>query len=213
MATQYIIDINHNDELPVVIRKCNENFRALLSQRLKQGQITNANISSMIAGVYEALTEEEAERVQADKLLRQLLNSNWFGSGDPTGSRDPSSAWITEQDKLDHAGDLYWSTGTNGAVWYWEKTGSPLTWQWNQLNISGGSQSPVSYNSLTNKPTITEVDLGIIGAAPNRTFGPIGTSTTVTMQGDKSHADYEMDAFTTTELDVIIAMAEAAGPL
>lgn len=168
MATQYIIDINHNDELPVVIRKCNENFRALLSQRLKQGQITNADISSMISDVYEALTEEEAERVQADRLLQQLLNSNWFGNGDPTGSRDPSSAWVTEQDKLNHSGDLYWSTASSGAVWYWAKTGTPATWGWYQINISGGTGDK-TYTYTQSTPSDTWVITHNLGKYPSIT--------------------------------------------
>lgn len=84
----------------------------------------------------------------------------------------------------------------------------------NSVQLPGDSPTPASdYNQLINKPTITEADLGVSGSGSNRTFGPIGTSTTVTIQGDNDQAGYQDMPFTTTEIDVIIAMAERAGAI
>ena len=70
-----------------------------------------------------------------------------------------------------------------------------------------------SYNELTGKPTITEPDLGWSWSGDDRIFGPTGTSTTVVIQGDNDQAGYQDVPFTTTEIDVIIEMAERAGAI
>ena len=143
-------------------------------------------------------------------------DSNWFGQGVPSGSLDPFDG-MTDAEKEEHVGDLYFnvdplSTGSSTLFYYSnEGTEENPDYQWVPISISASGS--MDYAAATNKPTITEDDLGISGPLDNRTFGPTGTTTTVTVQGDKSHADYSMDAFTSTEIDVIIAMAEAAGPL
>lgn len=234
-----IVDFSLSDDLPPrVVDKLNANFRRLARiiyhEEPSQHDILQIDLPIPVesGGTGTASFHEGAivigngsdpltEVVQGAGYLyssggtpywrdAEMGDSNWFGNGTPTGTRDPSSSWTTEQAKSDHAGDLYWSTASSGAVWYWAKTGSPAAWKWNQLSISGGSGN---YNNLTNKPTITEADLGIIGSGSNRTFGPTGTSTTVTIQGDNSQAGYQDIPFTTTEIDVIIQMAERAGAI
>lgn len=151
MSYQYIIDLNHNDELPVVIRKCNENFRAILSQRSKIAQIDNSIINNNIAEVvddFEGLLAEEAEaRENKDEDL---------------------------QDQID---DIIASTGQG------------------------------DYDSLINKPTITEVDLGV---RQNGTFGPMGTISTVTFQGDDDYDGRLMKALTNADINAIIAAVETS---
>lgn len=141
------------------------------------------------------------------EIAMQASDSNWFGNGSPTGQRDPSSYWGTEQEKADHAGDLYWSTDQTGGVWYWGFTGSPQAWKWNPLPISGGSGGTTDYSQLTNKPTITEVDLGV---RQDNTFGPLGTTTTVTIDGDDNYDGRLMKVLTNADLQAIIDAVEAA---
>lgn len=66
------------------------------------------------------------------------------------------------------------------------------------------------YDDVTDKPTITEQDLGV---KQDGRFGPLGTSTTVTVEGDKTQSELLDRPFTTYEIDRIIAMAEEAGAL
>ena len=134
-------------------------------------------------------------------------DSNWFGQGSPTGQRDPSTDWGTAQEKAEHAGDIYWSTDQQGGVWYWGFTGSPQMWRWNPLPVSGGSGGTTDYSQLTNKPTITEVDLGV---RQNGTFGPLGTTTTVTIEGDDNYDGRLMKVLTNADLQAIIDAVEAS---
>lgn len=142
-------------------------------------------------------------------------DSNWFGAGTPTGDRDPFSE-ATDNEKAEHLGDLYFNTSPqqgDPSLYYYANTGtdqSPI-YQWVPLSVVAAGS--MDYDAAINKPTITEQDLGIIGSGDNRTFGPTGTSTTVTIEGDKSQAGYQDQPFTTTEIDVIIAMAERAGAI
>lgn len=102
-------------------------------------------------------------------------NSNWFGTGSPTGSRDPSTAWTTVQEKGDHLGDLYWDLQGN-LLYYWSRTGS--TFSWTPIPISGGGQGTSDYDSLANRPSIESVVL----------------------TGDKSFADLGLSPVTATEI-------------
>lgn len=49
MASRCIIDINNNDDLTTVIRKCNRNFRVIVGQQVKQDQIDAMDSSGAIS--------------------------------------------------------------------------------------------------------------------------------------------------------------------
>lgn len=103
MSYQYIIDLNHNDELPVVIRKCNENFRAILSQRSKISQIDNSIINNNIAKVvddFEGLLAEEAVAREAEDLVLQTQIDSIIQHGGDLHyvytQASPSSDWTIQ---------------------------------------------------------------------------------------------------------------------
>jgi len=79
MANGYLIEINPNDTLEDVIRKCNHNFKITNSSQTRQmkssvRQEHNAT-SEQINGLGEALADEVAERQEADEELEELIES------------------------------------------------------------------------------------------------------------------------------------------
>lgn len=77
MASQFVIDINSNDELPAVIRKCNANFKAIMSQYAKQRQIDNGDISDDIGdatqGLIQVINHETDLRIAGDQALNNAI--------------------------------------------------------------------------------------------------------------------------------------------
>ena len=83
MAYLYVLDINHNDELLTVIKKCNENFRSIVANNLKQRQIDAGNISEQVSQLIgEAVDElviligdEAGDRRDADDDLEDSIET------------------------------------------------------------------------------------------------------------------------------------------
>lgn len=75
MAYQYVVDINHNDDLPTVIRKCNENFKAILAQRSKISQIETNDYSTAIEDLGNAIASESLIRSQDDDILQGEIDT------------------------------------------------------------------------------------------------------------------------------------------
>lgn len=77
MASQFVIDINSNDDLSTVIRKCNANFKAIMSQYAKQRQIDNNDISTDIGDAVDdlvaAISHEADLRIAGDQALDNAI--------------------------------------------------------------------------------------------------------------------------------------------
>lgn len=74
MATQYLIDIGINDELPDVIRKCNYNFR-LTTRRQNNADVSMSTITEeSIAGITQAIAGETESREQADRDINERID-------------------------------------------------------------------------------------------------------------------------------------------
>ena len=73
---RYIIDINHNDELPVVIRKCNENFRSIFNKK-SSIDIDTTNIAT-IDYVQEAIQAACPVEGYSNGWYYQLYQSGWI---------------------------------------------------------------------------------------------------------------------------------------
>lgn len=83
----FIVNINHNDNLETVIKKCNSNFKAMIAQLKQQAKIakrdteveTEGYIAEAIgesAGDLVALIEDEAElRRQGDEGLGDAIEA------------------------------------------------------------------------------------------------------------------------------------------
>lgn len=152
--TQYVVDINHNDELPVVIRKCNENFRAIMSQRSKISQIEQKDAANAVANKIAIVVEDFTTAIEAEEQAREDEDTHL-------------------QNQID------------------------------DIIVSGGND----YDNLIHKPTITEVDLGV---RQDNTFGPLGTTTTVTIEGDNNYDGRLMKVLTNADLQAIIDAVEAS---
>lgn len=61
MATRYIIDINHNDDLQTVIRKCNRNFKVIVGQQSKLDQIEANNASDAVSNIVSGAVGEAVD--------------------------------------------------------------------------------------------------------------------------------------------------------
>lgn len=83
MASTFIIDINNNDDLSVVIRKCNANFKAIMSQQSKQSQIDKADaanqaseiIGDAVGGLVNQIEHERDLRIAADLDLDNAIDT------------------------------------------------------------------------------------------------------------------------------------------
>ena len=86
MATRYIIDIHHTDDLQTVIKKCNRNFKVIVGQQSKLDQIeandTSDAVSNIVSGaVGEAvdslnstIASEANARRQADQDIQRSIS-------------------------------------------------------------------------------------------------------------------------------------------
>lgn len=61
MATRYIIDINHNDDLQTVIRKCNRNFKVIVGQQSKLDQIEANDASDAVSNIVSGAIGEAVD--------------------------------------------------------------------------------------------------------------------------------------------------------
>lgn len=86
MSTRYIIDINNNDDLNTVIRKCNRNFKVIVGQQVKQDQINEIDITSSIGEAVDSLVgqiESEARaRRNADEDIYNIIENIGPGTSD-----------------------------------------------------------------------------------------------------------------------------------
>lgn len=76
MGYQYVVDINHNDELPVVIRKCNENFRAILAQRSKISQLEQKDAAAAVVGQIAILSEDFTDALASEANIREAADDD-----------------------------------------------------------------------------------------------------------------------------------------
>ena len=67
MATRYIIDINHNDDLMTVIKKCNRNFKVIVGQQSKLDQIEANDASDAVSNIVSGAVGEAV-----DSLVGQI---------------------------------------------------------------------------------------------------------------------------------------------
>lgn len=74
MAIQYIIDLNSNDQLPEVIRKCNHNFKITNLEQRRSGTISS-DVEEEITDITAAIANEQAERIQGDSDLSDRIDN------------------------------------------------------------------------------------------------------------------------------------------
>lgn len=124
MARMTLIDINANDELPAVIRKCNDNFRRMSSQQSMdtdlsvrlEGERSDAALADAMAGVAAALSEMRTWVEQAIEGLRTWVVAEIAKMTQPKMFAPPVGTYLyCEQDPA-----VTWS----GTVW--EKLDSGL---------------------------------------------------------------------------------------
>ena len=79
MAQQYLIDINMNDPLEAVIRKCNNNFRLISASQNKLAKndlrVETDEIDADLSGLNQAISNESSARAQADNQLSGRIDS------------------------------------------------------------------------------------------------------------------------------------------
>ena len=91
MTTRYILNIGNNDELHTVIKKCNTNFKSIMSQVEK----TSKNGSRQLEDGIENITEGIGEAI--NDVVRQLGEEAELRR---TGDEDLSDAIETVDDKF-----------------------------------------------------------------------------------------------------------------
>lgn len=80
---------------------------------------TNANLENYIQAVTKDIEE-----------LQNQVDGNvttWFFTGVPTLDNPPANEWITEEDKINHLGDLYYDQDT-GYAYRWIQNETSYTW-------------------------------------------------------------------------------------
>ena len=190
MARQYLIDININDTLQDVIRKCNHNFRMASRSRIQTTALRD--LSEDVEGALDNLAEVLADEIDrsrtADSEMNDKIDRIVF---DQSGRIDPSilpsyiddvieayplqseteltSDWLSLQQDGDpivpETGKIYviLDASENYPV------NSQFRWSGNSyVNISTGN---TDYNNLINKPSIENVTL-----ENNKTFEELGAS-------------------------------------
>jgi hypothetical protein len=75
----YILDINNNDDLELVRRKCNTNFRAIVTQLSKQTQdaadSAYEDVSEAVTSLVQLINQEAGIRAQADLDLENEIQA------------------------------------------------------------------------------------------------------------------------------------------
>ena len=80
---RYVLDINSNDELPAVIKKCNTNFRSLAKQQQIESSVMEDDFSQMLNGIVvdlTALIDDESTARQSgyddlENAIETIMNS------------------------------------------------------------------------------------------------------------------------------------------
>ena len=89
MANGYLIDINSNDNLSDVIRKCNYNFRITNANQTRQTRSSirdsNTEISEELASLNSAIEAEIGAREEADEDLEDMIDAIPAGPMGPQG--------------------------------------------------------------------------------------------------------------------------------
>ena len=189
MARQYLIDININDTLQDVIRKCNHNFR------MTRSKIQNTAIRDLSEDVdvaldelTTALTNEINRSRTADSEMNDKIDRIVF---DQSGRIDPSILpsyiddvievyplqsqtelsrdWLSDQPNgnpiTPETGKIYITLAASENY----LANSQFRWSGNSyINISASTSN---YNNLINKPSIENVTL-----ENNKTFDELGIS-------------------------------------
>lgn len=138
-----------------------------------------------------------------------MINSNFWNLLDMF--EDPEIVMVAGVNAPDpRTNETIWYKTDTGALNIWSKQDDD-SWGWTTLatiidDVISVSDS-VDYNRLQHKPSITEVDLGI---RQNGTFGPLGTTTTVVIQGDDSYDGRLMKVLSNSEIQAIIDAADAS---
>lgn len=151
MARMILIDINANDELPAVIRKCNDNFRRMSSQQSRdtdlsvrlEGERSDAALAEAMAGMAAALSEMRTWVEQAIEGLRTWVVAEIAKMTQPKLFAPPVGTYLhCEQNP-----SATWS----GTVWTQVASGNYL--------VSAGAGYPSGSSVGSNQVTLVEANL------------------------------------------------------
>lgn len=125
--------------------KTGKNFFLDLLSGVLRGNFSELSITGRPAATVEeatALAEEKAraeleayDKTMATKLgdLQNQIDgqiTSWFYPYDPTPTNEPAASWVTEEERENHAGDLFYNRLT-GYAYRW--TYNSTAWEWVQI--------------------------------------------------------------------------------
>ena len=128
MADVYLIDINQNDSLNDVIRKCNHNFKVAYSGQQRQTrnyvQREQADVTARLEGIEEGLEDEATARSNADSNLSiRIDNIHQLPAGGTVGqflakrsNADGDAEWKDPSPRLGYEPRLGYDT-VNGVTY------------------------------------------------------------------------------------------------
>ena len=79
MATSYIIDLDHRDDVMRIVQKCNHNFKLIAGQQSKQSQIDNARIDEEVYGYVD--DQIRVTKIWVDEEINDRLTPGGGGAG------------------------------------------------------------------------------------------------------------------------------------
>lgn len=112
MASRSIINLNNNDDLITVIKKCNTNFKLIISQSTKQGQIQMDDLNNTIMDINDEINNLAPVATSGD--YDDLINTPTIPPGvvvdsqlDSDSTNPVENGVITDalDDKVDTSGD------------------------------------------------------------------------------------------------------------
>lgn len=202
MASHYVIDIGHNDDLQTVIRKCNENFKTIMSQQFKQSQInaedlqvelieiedkihkvfygTSSTAASTQTKVVNCPKFKSSDIVAGTVLFCRFTNAQSF-NGAPNLNINSTGTHVVSCVSTTALPRYWWKAGEivafvyEGTRWLVVKGGYATTTYYGPTKLSSSTTSTSESLAATPKAVKTAYDLAA-AAAPASSLAAVATS-------------------------------------
>lgn len=137
---------------------------------------TSDSITASVSKTYATKDALSSLQNAADNAIE-----SWRGTGAPTLTNKPASAWTTDADKKKHSGDLYYDKSTGKAYRFGSDDGRTYTWELNQDTdvtkaLADASKAQTSANNAQASATAANTAAGKAQSTANTAVSNAATA-------------------------------------